>query len=191
MWLCWRVVEGVLASRVDGRGDSKTGAPSWTWYLNTSDAYVCIGWPHGVQLEWVVKSLQPTHPAAPTSPLVPPHLSFFSLETRRDFSSRYFSTTALRVRESGRRHRMNYNTPKVTELLCCASERKGQMWKLVDNNNKKKKTGQEAGKKTTTDVGSCCAEGRATAAQPYSGDWRATKVLKILCRPLQSWDVQL
>ena len=29
------------------------------------------------------------------------YLSFFSLETKRDFSSRYFSTTALQMRRGG------------------------------------------------------------------------------------------
>lgn len=146
MWLCWRVVEGVLASRADGRGDSKTEAPSWTSYLNTSDACVCTGWPHRVQLEWVVKRMQPTHPASQplTSPLIPPHLSFFSLETRRDFSSRYFSTTALPVKE--RHYRVNHCTAKVTELWCFASECKGQMWKLVDDQKNRAWRWSERGK---------------------------------------------
>lgn len=66
----------LLASRADGRGDSKTEAPSWTSYPNTSAACVCAGWPHGVRLEWVVKRTQPAHPPThqPTHRHVPSSL---------------------------------------------------------------------------------------------------------------------
>lgn len=93
-----------------------------------------------VKSEWSRACSPPSRPAGRRqSPLIPPHLSFFSLETRRDFSSRYFSTTALRVGGSGRGQDGTGSitcTPEVTELLCCVSGCEGQMWKLVDDEKK-------------------------------------------------------
>lgn len=149
----WRVIEGVLASRADGRGDSKTEAPSWTSYLNTSDACVCTGWPHRVQLEWVVKRMQPTHPASHRQ--VPSSLLTSRSSLWRPGETSPADTSLPRPCQlkrditgwiTARQRSPSFDVARLSVKVRCES------WLMI------KKTGhgggRRGGKKTTTDVGS-------------------------------------